>query len=297
MNQKIAVITGGAGFIGSHLTDFLIDQNWQVRVVDNLSTGRQENINSKADFFKLSIMDNIDSIFRDADYVFHLAALPQVQFSIDEPQKSNSINAEGTLNVLEIARRNKIKKVIFSSSCAVYGDQEILPITETADIKPKSPYGLQKYVGELYCQLYSSVYNLPTICLRYFNVYGPRQSDVGAYSSVIANFLKQKKTNQPLTVVGKGQQTRDFVHVKDVVQANFKAVFCDVDTGDSINIGSGQGYSVNQIAGFIGGPIHNLPARIEPQNVWADNRKAIKVLNWQPTIDLKRGIKELIHRS
>ncbi len=294
MNKQIAVITGGAGFIGSHLTDFLIGEGWQVRIVDDLSTGQQKNINSKAVFFKLSITDNINSAFEGADYVFHLAALPQVQFSIDEPQTTNSINTDGTLNVLETARQNKIKKVIFSSSCAVYGDQEILPIVETANINPKSPYGLQKYVGELYCRLYSSIYNLPTVCLRYFNVYGPRQRDTGAYASVIATFLKQKKTGQALTIIGDGQQTRDFVHVRDVVRANLKAAINDKAVGgDSINIGSGQGYSVNQIAKLVGGPTCYLPARIEPQAVWADNSKATKILDWQLTVDLKTGIKEL----
>ncbi len=291
-----AVVTGGAGFIGSHLVDFLIEQDWSVTVIDNLSGGKMENVNSQARLKIADIRDysKIQPFFRGADYVFHLAALPQVEYSIEHPEETNEVNVTGTLNVLRAARAAKVKRVIYAASSSAYGDPEILPLAEDLSARPKSPYGLQKYIGELYCQLFSLVYHLPTVCLRLFNVYGPRQNPNGAYALVIGKFLKQKQERKPLTVTGDGKQTRDFIHVRDVVWANWLAALSErAGRGEVINIGASRNYSIKKLAALIGGPVRHIAPRLEPKDTLADNRRAKQLLEWEPAIAIEEGIAEL----
>ncbi|MDD2757925.1 MAG: NAD-dependent epimerase/dehydratase family protein [Patescibacteria group bacterium] len=289
------VVTGGAGFIGSHLADKLVALGHEVVVVDNLMLGRKEFVNKKAKFFKVDIRDlkKLNKIFAGAEAVFHLAADPRLQVSIEDPASTHEINVTGTLNVLIAAKNNNVKKVIFSSSCAVYGNQP-LPIKETAVPQPLSPYGLHKLIGEQYFSLFYKLFNIGSVCLRYFNVFGPRKLATGAYPMVIPIFLDQRKRGQAMTVVGDGEATRDYIHVSDVVEANIKAWQSSIIDGRAINIGSGRQVSVNEIARFITGPTTNLPARPgEMRNIEADISLAKQWLNWQPTVTLEQGIAEL----
>jgi UDP-glucose 4-epimerase len=295
--KEKVVVTGGAGFIGSHVAKKLIDAGYEVFIIDNMLAGKKENLHPKAIFFNLDIrnLKDIEPVFKDAKYVFHFAAIPSVQYSIENPQETNDVNIGGTLNVLTAAKNSGVKRVVYSASSSVYGDVKVLPITENESPKPKSPYALQKYVGELYCKMFSEIYGLETVCPRYFNVYGDGQPSTGAYASVIAKFLALKKENKPLTIVGDGNQTRDFVNVDDVADANLLAATSKkVGKGESINIGTGKKYSVKEITKIIGGPTASLPARIEPKDSLADISLAKFLLDWEPKIDLEKGLKELL---
>lgn len=290
------LVTGGAGFIGSNLVDELIRLGHKVVIIDNLSGGKKENINPKAFFYKKDIRNYklIKPLFGGVDYVFHLAALPRVQYSIDHPLETNETNVGGTLNVLMASHEAKVKKVIYSASSSAYGDQKKMPLREDFNAQPKSPYGLHKYIGELYCRVWSEVYGLPTVSLRYFNVYGPRNNPDGAYALVIAKFFKQKSAGQPMTITGDGRQTRDFTNVKDVVRANILAMKSKkVGKGETINIGAGRNQSILRIAQLIGGPIKFIPARFEPRNTLADNKLAYKLIGWRPRVSIEAGIAEL----
>lgn len=290
------LVTGGAGFIGSNLVDALVELGFEVHVIDNLLNGKKENVNKKAALHVLDIvdLDSIKPVFKGADYVFHLAALPRVQYSIEHPAESNKTNVEGTLNVLIASNEAKVKKVIYSASSSAYGDQPIMPLKEAMTPAPKSPYGLQKYLGELYCQLWSGVYSLPTVSLRYFNVYGPRYNSEGAYALVIGKFLSQRANGEPMTITGDGEQTRDFTHVRDVVLANILAMQSKkVGRGEAINIGAGSNQSINKIAQLIGGPVTYVPARLEPKDTLADNSLAKELLGWRPEVKIGDGISEL----
>ena len=296
---KRAVVTGGAGFIGSHIVDALIEKGYEVSIIDNLVGGTKENINPRAVFYKKDIrnLDDIKPIIAGADYVFHLAALPRVQYSIEQPRETNDVNVGGTINVLIAAHEGGVKKLVYSASSAAYGDQPIMPLREDMPAHPKSPYGLQKYIGELYCRLWSEVYGLPTVCLRYFNIYGPRFNAEGAYALVIGRFLKQVAEGKPMTITGDGKQTRDFIHVSDAVRANILAAENKdnkkAGNGEIFNIGAGKNHSINTIARLIGGPVEHIPARLEPHDTLADNSKAKKVLGWVPQISIKEGITDL----
>lgn len=294
-NTKV-VVTGGAGFIGSHLTDALVERGFEVHVIDNLSGGRKENINPKAAFHKVDIrnLEDITPIIKGTKLVFHCAALPRVQYSIEHPVETNEVNVGGTLNVLIAAKEGDVKRVVYSASSSAYGDQRILPLVETMPPNPKSPYGLQKYIGELYCKVWSAVHGLETVSLRYFNVYGPRLNPDGAYALAIGKFLKQRKAGKPLTIWGDGTQTRDFTHVSDVVRANLLAAESKkVGKGEVINIGAGRNFSVNQLAKLVGGKVVHEPPRIEPHDTRADNSFAKKILGWTPEVSLEGGIAEL----
>ena len=293
--QKI-IVTGGAGFIGSHITDLLIENNYEVHVIDNLTTGKKENINKKAVFHEIDIrnLSELKPVFENAYAVFHEAAFPRVQPSIEDPITTQEINVNGTLNVLVAARDAKVKRLIYAASSSAYGDQEKFPLTEDMQGRPLSPYGLQKYTGELMCRLFSDIYGLETVSLRYFNVYGPRASDEGAYALVIAKFLKQRKEGTALTIVPDGNQSRAYTHVKDVARANFSALNSEkVGKGEVINIGGVRDYSVNFIADLIGGEKIFIEPRIEPRKTVADISLAKKLLGWEPEIEFTEGVSEL----
>ncbi len=284
-NKKI-VVTGGAGFIGSNLVHALakVDLNNEVVVIDNLSTGRIENIqglidNKKIEFIKSSITDLVllQKIFRGVDFVFHQAAVASVPKSVEDPITTHNVNVTGTLNVLLAARENDVKRVVFSSSCAVYGNpsEEQLPLKETTLPHPLSPYAASKLMGEYYCNVFSEVYDLPTVCLRYFNVYGPRQDPNGEYAAVIPKFINRVKEDKPLTIYGDGKQTRDFVFVDDVVNANILLAESNLSGLESLpktaggnedspntytikkhqsnifNVASGKDISINELAASI----------------------------------------------
>lgn len=283
------LVTGGAGFIGSNLVDELINQGHEVIVIDNLSTGKKEYINAKAEFHEADIrnLEEIKPLFSGSDYVFHLAAFPRVQPSIEDPATANDINLNGTLNVLISARDAKVKKVIYSASSSAYGDQEKMPLTEDMPAHALSPYGLQKYVGELYCRLFTEIYGLPTVCLRYFNAYGKRQALEGAYCLVMGIFVRQRLNNEAMTITGDGNNRRDYTSVIDVVKANILAAQSPkVGKAEVINIGRGKNFSVNELAAMIGGPVKYIEARIEPKETLSDNSLAKELLGWEPAIDL-----------
>jgi UDP-glucose 4-epimerase len=290
------LVTGGAGFIGSNLTDALIEEGHDVTIVDNLSTGKEENINTSANFINADItnFERTAPHFEGIDGVFHAAALPRVQVSIEDPRTTHEANVTSTLNVLEAARQAGVKRVVYSASSSAYGNSEILPLHEELPISPMSPYGLHKYVGEEYCKVFSLVYNLETVSLRYFNVYGPRMADEGSYLTVIKTFLMQRVEGKPSTITGDGEQTRDFTHVNDVVRANILAMESNkVGRGEVINIGSGRSASVNQIADMIGGEKQYIPARLEPKDTRADITKAYNLLGWTPQENLEETIENL----
>jgi len=300
MNKEKVVVTGGAGFIGSNLAAQLLSEGFEVHIVDTLIGGKKERVPNEAHLHKVDIRskEELLPIFDGAQYVFHLAALPRVQYSIEFPEETSSVNVLGTLSVLEAARAMSVKKVVYSASSSAYGDQEKLPLTEDMEARPKSPYGLQKRIGEEYCAVWSEVYGLPTVSLRYFNVYGPGQSDDGAYALVIAKFLKSRREGKQLTITGNGEQTRDFTHVRDVVSANILAARSEkVGKGEIINIGAGANQSIKYIAELIGGEVEYIDARLEPKNTLADNSRAQDLLGWVPTISIEEGILDLKTRE
>ncbi len=296
-----ALVTGGAGFIGSHLVDALIDKGYEVSIIDNLSSGKREYINPKANFFELDIRDfeKIRPIFEGMDFVFHLAAIPRIPLSIEKPLETNDTNITGTLNVLVASKEAGVKRVIYTSSSSVYGEQSELPMKEDMFPRPLNPYALQKYVGELYCRIFSEIYKLPTVSLRYFNVYGPRQPREGTYAPVIGIFLRQKAQGLPLTVTGDGEQTRDFTEVSDVVRANILAMESEkVGNGEVINIGAGENHSINEIAKMVGGGIKYIPLPPgEMRDTLADISKAKELLGWEPRVKLEEGIKKLMSQN
>jgi UDP-glucose 4-epimerase len=296
MNKR-AVVVGGAGFIGSHLTDLLTREGYVVDVIDNLVAGRKERVRSPAKLHVLDIRnyEDIAPVINGADLLFHLAALPRVQYSIEYPIETNEVNVGGTLNVLQAAKEGGVGRVVYSASSSAYGDQEVMPLHEGLPAMPASPYGLQKHIGEVYARLYSEIHGLPTVSLRYFNVYGPRLDPEGAYALVIGRFLKLKKEGKPLTVTGDGEQTRDFTHVRDVVRANLLAATSEkVGNGEVVNIGAGRNMSINALAKLFGGPVEYVPARKEPKNTLADNRKAKELIGWEPEVSFEDGLRELL---
>jgi len=296
MAQK-AVVTGGAGFIGSHITRALLDKGFEVQVIDDYSGGKREDrLDPRATYHELDIRkyDSIAPIIAGAQYVFHEAALPRVQYSIEQPLLTFDVNVQGTAAVLRAAHEGGVGRVVYAASSSAYGDQVVMPLGETLPAQPKSPYGLQKYIGELSCRTWSEVYDLPTVSLRYFNIYGPGFDPEGAYALVIGRFLKQRLDGKPLTITGDGTQTRDFTHVSDIVHANLLAAeSTNVGHGEVINIGAGRNITINRVAELIGGPAEHIAPRLEPHDTQADRSKAKELLGWEPSIALEDGIAEL----
>ncbi len=282
------LVTGGHGFIGRHLVAKLLGEGHEVVVVDvegdfppkleyefvygNIAGG---NYNHK-------IMEAMNGV----DTVFHLAAKARVQPSIEHPVEFNQTNVEGTLALLEMCRYQNVRRFVFSSSSSIYGDTETFPTPETAPKKPLSPYGLQKLIGEQYCELYSTIHGLETVSLRYFNVYGEGAPTEGSYCLVMGKFIQQTREGKNLTIYGDGEQRRDFTYVQDVVQANILASTTEDISGEAFNIGNGDNRSVNQIAEVFRKPIDYLEPRIEPKVTLADNSKARKLLGWEPSGDV-----------
>jgi UDP-glucose 4-epimerase len=311
MKDKKVIVTGGLGFIGSHLVEALVEKN-DVTVIDNLSTGKLENVDHLGDARPEVIEGdvaalNLSEIFHGCDYVFHLAALPSVQRSIDEPLMSNQSNATGTLKVLIGAKESGVKKVVYASSSSVYGDTVELPKREDMCLAPKSPYAVTKATGELYCTVFHQVYGLSTISLRYFNVFGPRQDPYSHYAAVIPKFITAILSDDPPTVYGDGAQSRDFTFVKHVVEANIRA--CESSETGTFNIACGRSITLNELIALLSEitgknpmPTYVAPRRGDILHSLADISKA-QSLGYAPRSNFKKELEETVrwfergHRS
>jgi UDP-glucose 4-epimerase len=292
--KKHAVVTGGAGFIGGHLVDALLQSGYTVSVIDSLIAGKREQVPPDVPLHVVDIRDAeaLPPLLAGADVVFHLAALPRVEYSIQHPRETHEVNVTGTVNVL--AAVGKGTRVVLASSAAVYGNTDISVLSESLPVSPVSPYGLHKYVSERYLALASELYSTETVSLRFFNVYGPRLDPEGPYALVVGKFLKLRKEGKSLTITGDGKQTRDFIHTQDIVSALMKAGESPrVGKGEIINIGTGHGTSVNELADAFGGEREYLPPRIEPRTSCADVTRAKSLLGFTASVSLADGIAEL----
>ena len=294
-----SIVTGGAGFIGSHLVDALLIKGDEVTVLDNFSTGRRENLNHIEDEVELveadlSLYGIWTKYFKGVDRVFHLAALADIVPSIENPDTYYQANVTGTFNVMKACKEFDIGKVVYPASSTCYGIPDIVPTPETAEIQPQYPYALTKFLGEQIVLHWSHVYGIPSVSTRLFNVYGPRSRTSGTYGAVFGVFLAQKLNKKPFTVVGDGTQTRDFTYIEDVTSALVIASESNLK-GEIINIGSDNTYSVNQVVALLGGEVVFIPKRPgEPDCTWADISKVKKLLKWSPTVSIDQGIKNLL---
>jgi len=320
MNSKAVAVTGGAGFIGSHLAEELIKCRCKVIILDDLSTGKLENVRlltkgkgtrntqdkpgegsrNRVEFVHGSITDLplLRNVFQGIDYVFHQAAIPSVPRSIETPQATHEANITGTLNVLLAAKDNGVKKVIYASSSSVYGDTPTLPKKEDMSPNPQSPYAVTKLAGEYYCRVFRQVYGLPTVCLRYFNVYGPRQDPNSQYAAVIPAFIQKVLDNRPPIIFGDGKQTRDFTYIKDVVDVNILAA--ESDATGVYNIGRCERVSINRLAELViklvGNsvePVHRGPRPGDVRHSLADISKA-RQFGYNPKYSLEEGLRETV---
>ncbi len=301
MTNMRSLVTGGAGFIGSHLVDRLLEDGHEVIVVDNLSTGRLENLANLEGMPQLSLYqvdiadrETVQPYVDGVDWIFHLAGLADIVPSIQKPLIYYRSNVDGTVNMLEAARLAGAKRFIYAASSSCYGTADIYPTPETADIRPQYPYALTKYLGELCVLHWGKVYKLPALSLRLFNVYGPRSRTSGTYGAVFGVFLVQKLHNKPFTVVGDGTQTRDFTFVTDVVDAMVMAAESDL-RNEVLNVGSGNTYSVNRLVELLGEDVVHIPKRPgEPDCTHADISKIRKLLGWQPRVPFEKGVEILL---
>jgi UDP-glucose 4-epimerase len=300
VTDRTILVTGGAGFVGSHIADAHLPAN-DVRILDNFTSGKRENVPPEATLIEGDIRDDdaLAEAMDGVDIVFHQAAIVSVARSVEDPTTNHAVNGRGTLDVLEAARRQDAR-VVFASSAAIYGTPDAIPVTETESKDPSSPYGLEKLAGDHYCRLYADLYDLPTVALRYFNIYGPRQSG-GDYAGVIKAFTEQARDGGPLTVHGDGEQTRDFVNVADVVQANVLAASTDA-TGEAFNVGTGSRTSIHQLAELIRDEIDpvaeitHVDAREgDVRHSGADITKARDQLGFEPTISLADGLHDYLN--
>jgi len=296
-----SLVTGGCGFIGSHLSEQLLELGHEVVILDNLSCGRIENIASFVDHKSLTVIhqdiadrSSIASSFEGVDWVFHMAGIADIVPSIEQPDAYFQNNVLGTLNVLQCARDAGVSRFVYAASSSSYGIPDQYPTPESSPIKPQYPYALTKYMGEELVLHWSQVYDLPAVSLRLFNVYGPRSRTTGAYGAVFGVFLAQKLNNRPFTVVGDGEQTRDFTYVTDVADAFIAAAKTDVK-GEAMNVGSGHHYSVNLLVKLLGGESINIPKRPgEPDCTFADVEKITSLLNWKPSVSFEQGVQNML---
>jgi UDP-glucose 4-epimerase len=301
MAQRRCLVTGGAGFIGSHLVDRLLAEGHEVLAVDNLATGRLENLvhardNSRLTFHKADIADfsAIRPLFDGVEWVFHLGALADIVPSMQKPLEYQRANVDGTFHVCESARLAGASRLVYAASSSCYGIPDTYPTPETAPAKPQYPYALTKYLGEQTVLHWEQVYKLPSISLRLFNVYGPRSRTTGAYGAVFGVFLAQKLAGKPFTVVGDGTQTRDFTYVTDVVDAFYRAA-ASSETGKIYNVGSSGTYSVNLLCDLLGGEKTYIPKRPgEPDCTFADNSRIKAELGWKPQVSFELGVRKML---
>lgn len=296
------LVTGGCGFIGSHMVDRLVNDGHEVSIIDNLSSGSLRNIehhkgNPKVHFHHVDFAeyDKIIPLFKGIDKVFHLGALADIVPSIEQPMKYHRANVDGTISVLEACRHNDVKRIIYAASSSCYGIPDTYPTPESQAISPQYPYALTKYVGEQYCMHWQQVYGLNVTSLRFFNVYGPRARTSGTYGAVFGVFLAQKLNGKPYTVVGDGKQTRDFTFVTDIVNACVTASDRNDCGGEIMNVGSGNTYSVNRLVELLGGPVVYIPKRPgEPDCTFADTKKIQQRTGWKPLISLEEGVRIML---
>ncbi len=302
------IVTGGAGFIGSNLTEALLKKGHQVRVLDNFSTGKKENLLFAERFSTFEMVEGdirdravCQTAMRNVEYVFHQAALPSVQRSVEDPLTTHMVNAVGTLNVLLAAKEAGVRKVIYASSSSIYGDTPTLPKVETMPSNPLSPYALQKQVGEKYCRLFSQLYGLETLSLRYFNVFGPKQDPASIYSAVIPRFINALRRRKSPTIFGDGEQSRDFTYIDNVVHANLLAMAAEDCHGEAMNIACGSRISLNQlleilarITGSEVDPVYSEPRRGDVKHSLADISKAKQFLNFEPLVGIEAGLAKTV---
>jgi len=302
------LVTGGAGFIGSNLTEALLQRGHLVRVLDDFSTGKRENLIFDKEYPSLEIIEgdirHLPTCLKATEgmeYVFHKGALPSVQRSVEDPETSNAVNVGGTLNILLAAREKGVKRVMYAASSSVYGDTPTLPKHEEMPPNPLSPYALQKYIGEQYCRLFYQLYGLETVSLRYFNIFGPKQDPNSLYSAVIPKFIDALLEGRPPTIFGDGEQSRDFTYIENVVQANLLAMSAEHLHGEAINIACGKRISLNQllnvlkeILGLKLSPVYQEARKGDVKHSLADIRKGKEIIKYEPKVGIEIGLKKTV---
>jgi len=306
--MKSILITGGAGFIGSNIVKELLKRGERVQVLDNFSTGKRENLYPYKNNKNFRLIEGdlrsfhiVRSVVKGVDYILHQGALPSVPRSINDPITTNDVNILGTLNILEAAKEFGVKRVVYASSSSVYGNLEVLPKQENMSPAPLSPYALSKYTGERYCQIYFEIYGLETVCLRYFNVFGPNQNPNSQYSAVIPKFIKLINEGQRPTIYGNGTQSRDFTYVSNVVEANILACTADNVAGEVFNIACGENFTILELVETINNilkrnikPLFDKERSGDVKHSLAKIEKAKKLLDYKPNCRFKEGLKKLI---
>jgi len=307
-NMSTVLVTGGGGFIGSNLAEALLRKGHQVRVLDNFSTGKKENLLLGEVYASLEIIEGdichlavCQKVMKGIEYVFHQAALPSVQRSVEDPLTSNAVNVEGTLNLLLAARDSGVKKFIYASSSSIYGDTPTLPKKEEMPPNPLSPYALQKYIGEQYCRLFFQLYGVETISLRYFNIFGPKQDPASIYSAVIPRFIDALLKRDHPIIFGDGEQSRDFTYIDNVIEANLLAMSKDHLRGEVVNVACGKQTSLNQLLNILKGilgskisPIYEEPRKGDVRHSLADITRGKEILNYVPNIGIEAGLRKTV---
>lgn len=300
------LVTGGAGFIGSNIASELLEKGYSVRILDNFSSGKRENLKGMENDIELIEGDIrsyhiVQDSLKDIDIVLHQAALPSVPRSIKDPITTNDVNINGTLNILEAAVDLKVKRVVYASSSSVYGDNPVLPKVETMIPNPLSPYAVSKLTGEKYCNVFSRIYGLETVCLRYFNVFGPRQDPASQYSAVIPKFIKAINQNKQPVIYGDGEQSRDFTYISNVVQANILAATADCESGITVNCAVSGQITLNELIREMNKlmnkdikPVYEGPRAGDIKHSYADVNLAEKTLGYKPVVSFQEGLKKTI---